>query len=347
MITLLLLVLATDPMVDASASAMAAAAADGLGGEGRVELARVPSLPADADADLRATAAKADAVVEVSWPDADGLRAHVHAHLGGGAWLDRDLRFDPSSPAWERGRAVGLAIAAMVPVDATSGGAPAAVIVGAAPALPPAPASPHAAPAAPAATAATTMPTTPDAFVAPTDDATRSAPPGDTARSPTRFALGVFGELAPDLHGAGGGGRLDATWWISGRFGLRADGGARVSSLGDAVRVLQLDLGVGVAARLVGDPFGANLRLRGELRAARLAVTRSRPDGSQERLARMVPLAALFAEGALPVGSRLELALAVGVEVPLGATRLEVDDARFGALPAAYLVAELGGRWSF
>ena len=109
---------------------MAASAADGLDGRARVELERVSKLPNDEEAIHRADVAKADTVIEVSWPDADGRRAHLHAHLKPKSpWIDRDLTFEATSKPWERGRAIGLAVAAMLPDESAAAPVPVPVPV--------------------------------------------------------------------------------------------------------------------------------------------------------------------------------------------------------------------------
>ena len=343
MIAILLLVLGVDPSIDASSSAMAAAVADGLGSRGHVELERVGGLPSDAAADQRAQSAKAEAVIEVSWPDADGRRAHLHAHLrAASAWIDRDISFDATSPSWERGRAVGLSIAAMIPDEAEPSTAVATPdtpkIVETTTPPPPPPSTAHAEEAPPALA---------------TSEATRDEGASRSPRSSGRagrFELGVFGELAPTFHGdaAGSGGRIDGTWWLMPRWGVRAAIDARVSSIAAAgVADLRLGGGAGVAIRLLGDGTRETFVTSAVLGLARDQVSRTRNDGVVERRAHVTPTLALFGEGSFPLSSHLALVGGVGLEVAIGETKLAVNDSTSSELPRVAIVGALGLRWAF
>lgn len=73
--------------------------------------------PPDSEALGTGEALHADTVVEVTWT-ADHRIAHLHAHARGQPkWIDRDLSFAAVDDPGERGRAVGLAIAAIVPPE--------------------------------------------------------------------------------------------------------------------------------------------------------------------------------------------------------------------------------------
>jgi hypothetical protein len=319
---ILLLVLAQDPAADSAASAMAASAADGLDGRVHVELERVTTLPADDEAIHRGNAVKAGAVIEVSWPDADGRRAHLHAHLRPtAAWIDRDVTFEPTSSPWERGRAIGLAIAAMVPDDEGPKEEPAPVSVETPPLV--------------------TTVIIPPAYKPPD----RPYLIGEVPRPPSRFQASLSGEVGT---GISGGARAAFTWWLAPRFGLHLDLGGRASHVAAVnARTLRFDAGVGGAVRLYGSGGGSSFVVYGEVRAVRDQVTRGRTDGVEETHARFLPALAISGELALAMSSHWALTTAIGADFTLGKTTLAVNDTQAGALPRVAAVGALGLRWTY
>ena len=327
--SLLLLVLVADPSTEISAAAMAASTADGLEGRAVVDLERVSKLPADDEAIHRADVAKASAVIEVSWPDADGRRAHLHAHLKpSGPWIDRDVTFAATSKPWERGRAIGLAIAAMLPDEAEP------------PAPTPEPAKEPEPPPPP--------PIAPVVSERPKDVV---APPPRPSAQPTRthFDASLVGELGEAFRGEriGSGARLGVTWWAHRDLGVRVLGGVRSSSVDAAGAVItHFDAGAGLAARLYGTSDRFRLVLFGDLRIAREGVARTRTDGVEEERGRWLPTIALTTEAGLGLTGNLALIATLGPEIALGRTTLAVKDAPVAALPRVVLFGGLGLRWS-
>jgi hypothetical protein len=316
---ILLLVLAQDPAADSAASAMAASAADGLDGRVHVELERVTTLPADDEAIHRGAAVKAGAVIEVSWPDADGRRAHLHAHLRPTAsWIDRDVTFEPTSSAWERGRAVGLAIAAMVPDEDEPK---------------PQPEPPPIAVETPPLVTTVTPPPVVD------------RPPVAQPPRASPFQASLAGELGT---GVSGGARAGITWFFAPRVGLHVDVGGRASTVSAVnARVLRFDAGVGAAVRLYGVDGGSSFVVYGEVRAIRDQVTRGRTDGVEERHARFLPALALAGEYALAVSPRWAVTAAFGGDFSLGKTALTVNDTYAASVPRLTAVGAVGLRWTF
>jgi len=333
--TILLLVLVTDPSAEIAAAALAASTADGLEGRAIVELERVTKLPADTEAVHRADAAKATAVIEVSWPDADGRRAHLHAHLRPTApWIDRDVTFAATSKPWERGRAVGLAIAAMIPDEAPPPEpAPPPPIEEKAPEPPP--------PSPPPAIA----PVAPDT---PRDTVALPLPrPASKRRSSLEVSL--LGELGEAFRGErfAAGARLSVTGWATRDLGLRVLGGYRSSNVDAAgAAVEHLDVGAGFSARLSGTTDRFRIVLFGDLRIARDVLTRTRSDGVDEVRGRWLPAFALTAEASYGVTPSLGVIATFGPELALGRTTLAVRDAPVSSLPRVLLLAGLGLRWS-
>jgi hypothetical protein len=335
--TILLLVLAADPAADTAASAMAASAADGLEGRAHVELERVSKLPSDDDAVQRATAAKATAVIEVSWPDADGRRAHLHAHLKpDAAWIDRDVLFEKTSKPWERGRAIGLAIAAMLPEEAAAAKEP---VVEPAPEPEPVVPTPPPPPVAPSVNSGASP-----VVVSKTVDADRPL-----TRAATSFDLVLLGELATSFRDpVATTARLGATYWPSSWLGVRVLAGYRASSVTAAsARVAHFDGGAGLAARLYGSTAGLRVVMYADVRVAREVVTRTRLDGVEEQRAHTLPYAALTGEAGYGFAPNFGLVLTLGAELALGRTTLTVRDSAVSSLPAISLTSGLGLRWSY
>lgn len=319
---ILLLVLAQDPAADSAASAMAASAADGLDGRVHVELERVTTLPADDEAIHRGHAVQAGAVIEISWPDADGRRAHLHAHLRPTApWIDRDVTFEPTSSPWERGRAVGLAIAAMVPDDEPTKEPPPVVVE-----TPP---------------LVTTVVPPEKSSAKATDRPTPFAP----VESPSRIQASLAGEVST---GVAAGARAAFTWWLAPRFGLHLDLGGSASRVASVnARMLRFDAGVGGAVRLYGEGASTSFVVYGEVRAVRDQVTRGRSDGVEETHARVLPALAISGELALAMSAHWAVTAAIGADFSLGKTTLAVNDSQAGAVPRVAAVGALGLRWTY
>src|SRR5512146_10329 len=101
-----------------------AVGASGDGEARAIEHALRSSLAADDVVIVRTDAAAAaepsepvDLTAVVTWSEDHGV-AHIHfTRVADGRWLDREIRFDPSDAAPERGRTIGLALASMVPAE--------------------------------------------------------------------------------------------------------------------------------------------------------------------------------------------------------------------------------------
>jgi hypothetical protein len=340
----IVLLLLVDPSPDVATSALTAASIDGLAGRAELVVEHVKSAPPDDQAFARATQLKADVIVEVTWPSGDDSRAHLHAHLRRASpWVERDLGFAATAPAWERGRAIGLAIAAMVPDDEPA---------------PPTPTSPSAptptSPATPTSDTPTT--TTTRTAMAPRtppvrDAGTAERPPSPpTPSAPARVAIGALGELAPSSggEGFGGGARVDATWALTPRLLARASAGARFEPFPDArAHVSTFGAGGGLALQLFTLADGSSLVARADLLATYVTVLRDRRDGSTERHGRFVPATALFAEGSLALSTHTSLVVALGLELAFGTTTIAVADGSTFALPRARPLGQVGFRWAF
>lgn len=332
----IVLLLLVDPSPDVATSALTAASIDGLAGRAELVVEHVKAAPPDEQAFARAAQLKADVIVEVTWPSGDDSRAHLHARLRRAApWVDRDLGFAATAPAWERGRAIGLAIAAMVPDEE--------------PAAPSSPSSPSS-PAPPAPPSASATPRSPPVRDAGTGE---RMPPSATPSGRARGAIGALAELAPSSggEGLGGGARLDASWSLTPRLLARASAGARFEPFPDArAHVSSFGAGGGLALQLFTLADGSCLVARADLLASYVTVVRDRRDGTTERHGRWLPAAALFAEGSLslsPLSARGSLFVALGVELAFGTTTIAVANDSTFALPGVRPLGQVGFRWAF
>jgi hypothetical protein len=95
--------------------AMAAAAGEVVGDQGGVKVVEA-SAPSDAEALRVERALGVRAVVALAWSDAEHRRAHLRLHAARtDRWIDRELDFAPEDTPSERGRALGFAMASMLP----------------------------------------------------------------------------------------------------------------------------------------------------------------------------------------------------------------------------------------
>lgn len=337
----IVLLLLIDPSPEVATSSLTAASTDGLAGRAELVVEHVKAPPADDQALARASTLHADVVVEIAWPEPDASHAHLHAHLRPNApWIDRELSFAATSPAWERGRSVGLAVAAMVPDDD--------------PIAPPATPTPNPSPT-PNPTPTPTPTPTPSPSPPPPPISDRPTPPAPLpgGRARPRFVLGLLGELSPasGASSAGGGARADATWSLDpeGRFGARATLGARFASFASSpadARVAELAAGIGATLRVLRFDR-VTLATRADLLATWVTIGRARLNGGDERHGRVLPAAALFAEIGYALGGAWSLRGAIGAEVGLGTTHVAVDERTVGALPSVRWLGQLGVGWSF
>jgi hypothetical protein len=340
----IVLLLLVDPAPPVATSALTAASTDGLAGRADLVIERMKATPADDQAVARASALHADVVVEVSWPDGENGRAHLHAHLRPTApWVDRDMTFTATAPPSERGRAVGLAIAAMVPDEEEI-------------AEPPAPTptpTPTPTPVAPPVAEPSATPPAPPAPTRPKDEGAMggpSEPRAPTPREGARWQLGAMFDASPSTgqSGFGGGGRLDGTFWFAPRVGARVGAGARFSSFSPAdAKVAEIGGGAGLAVRVLHTSDGTAIVLRADLGAAWASVARERGDGSTERHSRLLPTVDAFVEGDFALGRSWSLLLAIGSELALGKTTVALNDTDIGTLPMARVIGQIGVRWAF
>jgi hypothetical protein len=258
-------------------------------------------------------------VVVVRWSDG-ARRAHLRVHVEPkGPWVERDLGFDERDAADERGRAVGLAVVAMLPDADEPRPPPSAKVVPEA-ARPPAP--PAAAPA--------------------------PAPP---PRAP-RFDLALRGHVAFGIGGEGGGvgGRLVGQVFVGPRLGIFGAFGARVADATYAEgRASHLVATAGVSVRV---PVGRRVELGGSLGAgvARDEVRHFSADGDDPlpvSESRTLPAGYIGARASAFLSETAALELAVGADVAFGTTDVYVEGTVRGTLVPVRLFVEPGVRVRF
>ncbi len=377
-LTLVVFLIASD---DATAGALARAAQDALGPQATIVVRAAAAPPSDEDAQATARTQRASACAVVSWQDAARLHARVHLQLEpSGPWTDRELVFEPADAAGEKGRALGFALASMLPPRA---GAPPQVEpapepeAAAAPQAEPAAATPQPEPAAasaaqplvaaqPPATAAATAPARaaaaqaraqPHAAQAQADAERPPAPaPAESPVQPRGRPLGSVDVLASATDGWGGegprfGGALAAQWHFVRHFGLRALLAVRAGQV-EAIEAsaMVLDVGAGITWHTEPDrralPLGAGLRL--EALALRQALTRGAAAGRpRESHDRWLPAAQLVAEGSWEFSQDAALVAGAGGRLALGKTSVLVGGHPRASLLPASLLFELGLRARF
>ncbi len=291
---------------DATTSrAMVESAAEGLPPSARVQVVD------------RATP-RADVVVTVRWADESERHATLHVRTRDGREAERVLTFAAVDPDRERGRALGFAVAAMIPDDVRGAEEPTtAVTVDM-------PAPPH------------------------------RAPPSHVDRQPPSIAdaklwLDASAQGATGFVGSANsvGGAI-AVRTILRPFALRAGGAARAGAMAEADASSLLfrgDAGVGLYT-IAFDPR-VTLGGRTGLVVFHHSLRRTETGGTPISGSHTLLGAELMVEGSVAVSSRLGLVAAIGAEVAFGTTRVLIGPARVGVIPAVRPIAELGVRIAF
>lgn len=316
---IVLVLVAVGDAHDASFVAMTTTAEGALGPGTIVVVRDVEATPNDVDALSISDVLHADALVEVSWPDADRHRArlHVHASKTSTKWDDREIAFAPNDAESERGRTLGFAVASMIP-------------------------APN--PAPPTSPTLETSPTP-----APTTSATSTpieAPA--SSESSARVGLELVGLGSAGIGGSatGVGGEVGARLHVTDDVAIRIGGGVRFGSIGAATANSSTTrLAGGVAWDFV---HAASRRLSFTLRLDALvlrdALARTDRD---EHGARWMPGADAFIEGAWSFSTGGAIVVGVGPEVAFGTTRVVVGATTVATLPPVRALASIGVRARF
>ena len=288
-----------------------------LGPTALIVVRELAAPPTDAEVTSLEGTLHADAAVEIDWLDATHDHARVRVHDGSTAtWSEREIGFSDSDPPVERGRAIALVVASMMPAP-----------------KPPATPTPTPAPA-PAATVATSAPPSPPYDVASL---------GENRRE--HAAVDVSGLASPSSLDASFGGAIGARFFLVPGLAWHVAGGARFGSVAAAGATLGTTMiGTGFAWTAWSHEF-LSLDLRADVWALRHVL--SEPGGPSSD-ARWVGAASLLLEPAAvltPGGATL--VLGAGIEQSFAAIDLVVDDRRVASLPRTRPIVELGIRARF
>jgi len=291
--------------------ALARAAEEALGSDASVS---IRTLPPDASATAlldAGRAAHATAVARIAWVD----ERHAEARLEivspeGGPARGSTITFDASDPVEERGRAIGLILAALLAPEKQAQREKS-----------------RRAEAPPIAAVAATSP-----------------PP----LAPRRFALdaAVEGGLAIDGAGSGVGGALGLRWQPKDRVAIRLGIQARFGQVAVAqAAAMDLAGAAGLVLFLVPPSDGTRYALA--LRADALLIYESlshlsSDDPEPVRGAHLLPGAQALVEGQAALSPTLGLQLAVGPEFAFGRTDVFVHQAKVAQLSPFRLVVAGG-----
>lgn len=277
--------------------------------------------PDAADLEPLASSISADAAASIVWTSQNGGRAHVRLLVRRtGATSERDIDFRAADASGDRARAVGFAIASMLPASMPAD-------------LPaPPPATPPAAP-----TREIERPPPPPPPPAPSDD-----------RSARRWGIEA---LAMGTMGVGGeadgfGAELGATIAITRSFDVRASMGATRGALTSSnarLTVMRPRVGAGWTVAVLG-PVSMALRLDV---GPCFHLVESHANASPSTGSRWVPAATPAGEIQWRLAPAFEILAKVGAEVAFGTTRVLVADEERGTIPAVRLVGQTGVRLLF
>jgi hypothetical protein len=299
-------------------AALARAAEEALGSGATVSVRSfehdtpAPTLIAEAQREGAA------AVARVSWAGAQRSHARLEVTLiENGRTLAEGLTFEGSDPLAERGRSLGLVLAALVKRQRSANAEPRAETPG---------------PGAPVATT--------------------SSPPTPTAASP-RWALDAAAEAALAASGAGSGvgGAVGLRWLASRRVGVRVGARGRFGQVGaaqGALTTLSGAAGVTVSVLQPGDGERLGLGVRGEALLLYESISHlSSDDPEPVRRGRLLPGASVVGELSWSLSPAVSLLLAAGPEVAFGTTHVFVHQAEVAELGSLRLVIQAGVLASF
>jgi hypothetical protein len=342
----LLLFLAVADADREPALAMVEAAAQALGTDVRILVERFdaapPTLAALASA---AREQKAIAAARVLWSNPEGSRVAVDVYSAQrDLTTHRSLAFQAQDQPAERGRAVGLVLAALVVAPDVPGPAPTQ--------------AEGATPAGPATAPATALGagTTPEPATALRAQAAGAAPTATAGAGGGRWALEALAGAGLALGGAGGGlgGGFGARRRLGGGWGFRLGAHARTGSV-PAAQASSLTAGAaaGVFRSLrrpspTSSPPAFDLGLRGDLIINYQSLTHfSDDDPGPVRHGRFLPAAAALLEAEWRISPATALHVGAGIEMAFGATHVVVRGVEVAELTPFRLVAEAGVRAHF
>jgi hypothetical protein len=303
------------------AGALSRAMEQALGGRATTTFEQAPPRDAEAARLDKARAAGASFGVRLQWEDAARLQARVQVvELATGRVETRAVLFEPGDALIERGRTLGLLVAAVIDPESSGRGERGP------PAAPPVP---RAEPARPAA-----------------EVARQPAPPPPPAES--RWAVDAAAEGGFALGGAGSGvgGTAGLRRMVLPRWGLRLGARARFGQVGVAQSsssALAFSLGAIFMLARPDERHRLGLTLRAEAMLLHESLTHlSSDDPAPVRQGRPLPGASLLAEAQWSLSPSVGLLLAAGPEVAFGRTSVFVGPAQVAELSPYRFLVQLG-----
>ena len=256
----------------------------------------------------------AAAVARIAWTDERRSEARLEVvGADGGPIRASTIAFADSDPLAERGRALGLVLAALV---------------------------------APEKLARLEREATAREVAAPAPTVVASPPPPPLP--PRRFALDAAAEGGFALGGAGSGfgGAVGVRWYAGRRLGLRAGAQARFGEVASA-QATALDLAAAAGLMLAVIPPSDERRFGLAVRADALLLYQSLTHLSEDDVApvhsgRVLPGAAALLEGQWAVSPTLALLLGGGAEVAFGRTEVFVHQQKVAELAPLRLIVQGG-----
>jgi hypothetical protein len=292
--------------------ALARAAEEALGSDASVSIRNLANnLPPAALVDA-GRAEHATAVARVTWTDERRLEARLDVvAVGGGPARNSTITFDASDPLAERGRAIGLVLAALLAPEKQA----------------------H-------------LEREKDArAVAAAAEVARTPPPAPPAR---RLALdaGAEGGFAIGGGGTGAGGAIGLRWQHGSRFGLRIGVRGRFGEVRNAeATVTDLAAAAGLIAFMVppADERRFALALRADVLLLYELLSHLSPDDVEAvRRGHLLPGASVLVEGQLAISPTVAVLLAAGPEVAFGRTDVFVHQEKVADVAPFRLVVEGG-----
>jgi hypothetical protein len=346
---------------DATTHAMTAAVREALGPSSHVSVREAQRAPSDAQALESEREDHADAVVEVTWLDAHRRQATLRVHVAqSGRWVDRSMAFRPSDADTQRGRAMGFAVASILPEPVDPGVTP-EVPSAPAPPVPPNASSPPqgdaSAPAAPNEVAASATPSRDVAADRAQGSQTATGEPPNAShghsRTGPRFAVDALAIGASGTEdGANGvGGAAAVHWFVARPLSLRVGGGMRGGSIDAAqasTRVAFASAGLAVHPWVASPqhPIGASLRVDCLLENVALThLTSTDPNPVQKE--QWIVGADALVGGTWRFAEDVELVASAGVEDVFSSGYVSLNGARVATIPPLRLVGETGLRLLF
>lgn len=343
------ILIASSDAADPATKALTATTQAALGTDAIVVVREVERMPADDDAVKLEGTLGAGALVEISWPDPKGERAHVHLHVrdASPAWADRDVGFTVADAPRERGRTVGYTVAAMLPspAEAEAGATGIAPAATAEATSPPPPANPTAGVAEPKPAAAR-----PAAAARDTRDTRDTRDARDAHEAPrataARFAVDVSALGTSGLGGdaGGAGGELAGRFSFVPRVWAYAAGSATFGRLATGISSNVERLGAGLLFQPFAGDGPLELGVGAALIATRVGLVR---ESVSMRGDRWISAAQLRLEGVWWWTRPLGLVASATGELGFGTTEVTVDGAKAATIPLARGLFAVGLRARF